>query len=84
MGNLLIRDVESAIMQRLKVKAKINRTSLQHEASKALGRGTVLTGAERKAIFDRIEAERGFPSVSTGGAEIMRAIRDGDEDEATT
>jgi plasmid stability protein len=81
MGNLLIRDVEDAIVQRLKVKARINRTSLQHEASKALGKGTVLTGAERKAIFDRIEAERGFPKVATGGAEMIRAIRDGDEDE---
>jgi plasmid stability protein len=82
MGDLLIRGVEEAIMQRLKVKARLNRTSLQHEASKALGKGTVLTGAERRAIFDRIEAERGFPKVATSGAEMMRAIRDGDEDEA--
>ncbi len=82
MGNLLFRGVEEAIVQRLKVKARLNRTSLQHEASKALGKGTVLTGAERRAIFDRIEVERGFPQVATGGAEIVRAIRDGDEDEA--
>lgn len=82
MGNLLIRDVDEAIMLRLKAKARVNNSSLQHEASKALGKGTILTGAERRAIFDRIEAARGFPKVATAGAEMMRAIRDGDEDEA--
>ena len=82
MGNLLIRNVEDAIMLRLRAKARINNSSVQQEASRALGKGTALTGEERRAIFDRIRAERGFPKVATGGAEIMRAIRDGDEDEA--
>lgn len=81
MGNLLIRDVEDSIVQRLKTKAEINGTSLQYEASRALERGAPLTGAERKAILDRFEREHGFAKVTTTGADMVRAIRDGDEDE---
>ncbi len=76
MGNLLIRDVEEAVVQRLKLKAELNGTSLQHEASLALTRGAPLTGADRKAIFDRIEAARGFPKVAISSVDIVRAIRD--------
>ncbi len=75
MGNLLIRDVEDTLVQRLKLKAKINNTSLQHEASKALGRGTSMTGAERLALVE--EARNGkLPKVGVTGEEIVRAIRD--------
>lgn len=81
MGNLLIRDVEDAIVQRLKAKAEINGTSLQHEASLALKRGAPLTGAERAAILERFEREHGFVKVTTTGADVVRAVRDGDEDE---
>jgi plasmid stability protein len=81
MGNLLIRDVEDALMQRLKLKAELNGTSLQHEASRALERGAPLTGAERRAFFDKIATGRGFPKGKTSGAEMLRAIRDGTEDD---
>ena len=81
MGNVLIRDVEDALIQRLKLKAELNGTSLQHEASRALERGAPLTGAERRAFFDKMEAEGGFPKVKTSGADMLRAIRDGSEDE---
>jgi plasmid stability protein len=81
MGNLLIRDVEDTIVQRLKVKAKINRTSLQHEASKALSKGTSMTGAERLAILEEARRNGKLPKVSITGAEIVREIRDEDEGE---
>ena len=81
MGNLLIRDVEDSLVQRLKLKAELNGTSLQHEASRTLERGTPLTGAERRAFFDKIAAERGFPKGKTSGADMLRAIRDGTEDD---
>lgn len=81
MGNLLIRDVEDSIVRRLKTKAEINGTSLQYEASAALKRGAPMTGAERAAVLERFEREHGFAKVSTVGADVIRAIRDGDEDE---
>jgi plasmid stability protein len=81
MGNLLIRDVEDTLVQRLKLKAETNGTSLQYEASLALKRGAPLTGIERRAILERFEREHGFPKVVTTGAEMIRAVRDGDEGE---
>lgn len=82
MGNLLIRDVDEAIIEQLKAKAKINGTSLQHEASEALKRGSPVTGAQRRAILTRFEHEHGFPKVSTDSVAIIRAVRDGEEDDA--
>ncbi|MBX9909618.1 MAG: hypothetical protein K2Z25_12995 [Beijerinckiaceae bacterium] len=76
MGDLLIRGVEEAVMQRLKAKAEVNGTSLQHEATLALKRGAPLSGAERKALLERFEREHGFPKVAVSGAEIVREIRD--------
>ena len=75
MGNLLIRDVEDAIVQRLKQRAEINGTSLQHEASVALTRGAPPTAAERKALFEKFEREHGFVKVATSGADAVRAVR---------
>jgi antitoxin FitA len=76
MGNLLIRDVEEALVQRLKDRAEINGTSLQHEASLALSRGATPSGSERKALFERFEREHGFAKVKTAGAEMVRAVRE--------
>jgi antitoxin FitA len=76
MGNLLIRDVEDTLVQRLKLKAKINNTSLQHEASKALGRGTSMTGAERLALVEEARRNGKLPKAGVTGEEIVRAIRD--------
>lgn len=76
MGNLLIRDVEDAIVQRLKQRAEINGTSLQHEASVALKRGAPPTASERRALFEKFEREHGFAKVDASGADIVRAIRD--------
>lgn len=76
MGNLLIRDVEDSIVQRLKDRAEINGTSLQYEASLALSRGATPTGAERRALFERFEQQHGFAKVQTTGAEMVRAVRE--------
>lgn len=81
MGSLLIRDVEEAIVQRLKAKASLNRTSLQHEAARALRDGTSLTGAERFAMIAQARSAGALPKVTVSGADIVRAIRD-DEDKA--
>ncbi|MGL5361567.1 MAG: FitA-like ribbon-helix-helix domain-containing protein [Bosea sp. (in: a-proteobacteria)] len=82
MSDLLIRDVDEQLVQLLKSKAEVNGTSLQQEASKALRKGAPMTAAERLAIFNAIEKEAGgFPKVSTGGAELLRTIRYGDEDD---
>jgi plasmid stability protein len=80
MGNLLIRDVEDELVQRLKLKAKINKTSLQYEASKALGKGTSMTGAERFAILENARRNGQLPRADISGAEIVRAIRDDEEE----
>jgi len=80
MGNLLIRDVEDTLVQRLKTKAEINGTSLQLEASRALERGAPLTGAERRALLERFEREHGLAKVTIDGADIVREIRDEAED----
>lgn len=80
MGNLLIRDVEEAVVRRLKLKAELNGTSLQHEASLALRRGAPLAGADRRALFEKFERDHGFPKVKISGAEIVREIRDEADD----
>jgi antitoxin FitA len=80
MGNLLLRDVEDDVIQRLKTKARVNRTSLHHEAKSALKRGAPLTGEERRRILDGIKAELGaFPTVKTSGADIVREVREDEE-----
>jgi antitoxin FitA len=76
MSNLLIRDVEDATVERLKIRAKLNRTSLQQEASKALKQGTTLTGAERFAIVQEARKAGRLPKVTVMGADVVRAIRD--------
>ncbi len=76
MGNLLIRDVDDALLQRLKHRAELKGTSLQEEASIALNRGAPPTAAERKALFDEFERKHGFAKVSISGADIVREIRD--------
>ena len=81
MGDLLLRNVDETLVERLKSKAKLNGTSLQHEATKALERGAPLTPEERRRLFEEFERTVGFPKVNITGAEIVRAIRDGDEDE---
>ncbi|HEY5793889.1 MAG TPA: hypothetical protein VIU82_02660 [Bosea sp. (in: a-proteobacteria)] len=80
MGSLLIRDVDEEIVQRLKLRAKLNRTSLQQEATKALRQGTSLTGAERFAVVEEARRAGKLPKVTVVGADIVRAIRE-DEDE---
>ncbi len=80
MTNLLIREVEDTIVNRLKTRAKLNRTSLQHEASKALQQGTTLTGAERVALVEEARKAGRLAKVEVTGADIVRSIRD-DEDE---
>lgn len=80
MGSLLIRDVDEEIVQRLKIRAKLNRTSLQQEATKALRQGTSLTGAERFAVIEEARRAGKLPKVTVVGADIVRAIRE-DEDE---
>ena len=80
MVNLLIRDVEDKLVQRLKLKAKINKTSLQYEASKALGKGTSMTGVERLALIENARSHGRLPKVDVTGEEIVRAIRDDEEE----
>jgi hypothetical protein len=80
MGNLLIRDVEDTLVQRLKLKAKINNTSLQQEASKALGKGASMTGAERLALIEDARRSGKLPKADITGEEVVRAIRDDEEE----
>ncbi|HZB36969.1 MAG TPA: hypothetical protein VE443_03065 [Beijerinckiaceae bacterium] len=77
MGDLLIRDVDDGLMQRLKAKAEINGTSMQQEAKKALQRGSPLTPHEKRALFaelDRLWGDR--PQLSFSSAEIIRELRE--------
>jgi hypothetical protein len=67
-------------VQRLKLKAKINNTSLQHEASKALGKGTSMTGAERLALIEEARHSGRLPKADVTGEAIVRAIRDDEEE----
>jgi plasmid stability protein len=81
MGDLLIRDVDDKLVQLLKSKAEVNGTSLQQEASKALRKGAPMTAEERRGIFAAIEAQGGgFPKVASSGADLVRAIRDDEDD----
>lgn len=77
MSSLLIRDVDDDLMLRLKTKAELNQTSLQHEASQALKRGSPLTPAERAAVFEQLRRTLGgFPKVRTSGGDLIREMRE--------
>ena len=78
MGDLLIRQVDDAVLRRLKGKAEINGTSLQHEAKKALARGAPLSAEEKAAEYEALRQELGggFLQTELSGAEIVREVRE--------
>lgn len=80
MGDILIRDVEDDVVQRLKSKADINGTSLQVEARRALSRGSPLSPDERMAVFAELDTLWGdrLP-VDVSGADIVREVREESE-----
>ncbi len=80
MGDILIRNVDEELVGRLKFKAELNGTSLQHEASEALRKGAPMSPEERRALFDKWERE-GMPQGRTSGADMVRAVRDEEDDD---
>lgn len=77
MADLLIRNVDETVLQTLKRRAEAKGTSLQHEAKDALGKGAMLTKADRRAVIDglhRLWGER--PHLSEGSVPFVRAERE--------
>lgn len=77
MGDILIRDVDDAIVRRLKSKAEVNGTSLQAEARKALVYGSPLSAEERYKVFAELDrAWGGEGQRQVEGAELVREVRE--------
>ncbi len=77
MSDLHIPDVDEDVIRRLEAKAAINGTSIQHEATQALRKGTMLAGEERGRVLDELFRELdGYPKVTISGAAIIREVRE--------
>lgn len=81
MAQLLIRQIDADDMARLKVRAKVNRTSVEALAREAVQRAAKLTGEEKVALARKAPAETAklmIPGVDqTPGWVLIRQSRDG-------
>ena len=77
MANLTIRNLDDAVVERLKKKAKDNERSLEAEVrtilKNAAGR---LSGTEARALAERITAMTPKGVKQTDSAELIREDRD--------
>lgn len=79
MGQVLIRNLDDAVIDRLKAKAELHGHSLEQELREILNREAPLSADEKVAIAARIRAmapslpeDATFPSAE----ELIRADRD--------
>jgi antitoxin FitA len=80
MGQLLVRQLDDAMIARLKIRARERKTSVEALAREAIGKAAELTVEEKLAIVRRMQAitERAkVPGVSqTSGVDLIREDRD--------
>ena len=77
MGQMLIRNLDDGAVERLRQRARDNRTSVEEEARRLLSadrRNAETLDAEAKALRDRTG-----PLPGPSGAELIRTDRDRDD-----
>jgi antitoxin FitA len=77
MGQVLVRNLDDRVIERLKTKAALKGCSLEQELRDVLTAAAALTAEEKIALFRRIRAK----SPSLKDFDIGAAIRVGRDDE---
>jgi antitoxin FitA len=75
MGQVLIRNVDDRIIERLKLKAELNGHSLEQELRDILKRAVGPTVEERLAMIDQVRAMQKKPA-KTLSEDVIRKLRD--------
>jgi plasmid stability protein len=74
MPDILIRGVDPIVVERLKERARLHHTSLQHEAKMALESTVTYTREEFAEVAARSRARSG--PQTTDSTDLIRATRD--------
>lgn len=79
MGQILIRNLDDAVIRRLKQRAARHRTSAEEEARRVLTAGA---GIDRDILIARLNAvaKANGPQTGPTSTELLRADRDRDQD----
>jgi len=79
MGQMLIRNLDDAVIQRLKARAERHRTSAEEEARRALAASVAV---DPEAVIARLNAiaEANGPQTGPTALELLRADRDRDNE----
>ena len=75
MGQVLIRNLDDAVIRAIKLKAELKGHSLEQELRDIIGRAAPLTPEERVAAADRIVALQQQPAAEPS-EEVLRRLRD--------
>jgi antitoxin FitA len=75
MAQVLVRNLDDGVVQRLKTKAELKGRSLEQELREVLTRAAGLSPEEKVAVSDRIRAMQPKP-LETDSADLIREGRD--------
>ena len=77
MGQVLVRNLEDAVIERLKTKAEMKGRSLEQELREIITAAAPLAPEEKVALFDKIRAQ--CPPLPN--FDVRGAVRHGRDDE---
>lgn len=75
MGQVLIRNLDDAVIRAIKLKAELKGHSLEQELREIIGRAAPLTPEERADTANRIAALQQQPAAEPS-EEVLRRLRD--------
>jgi antitoxin FitA len=78
MGQLLVRNLDDRVIERLKTKAELKGRSLEQELRDVLTNAAPLTPAEKTALFRKLRTM----TPALGKVDVRAAIRRGRDDES--
>jgi len=76
-GQVLVRNLDDRVIERLKTKAELKGRSLEQELRDVLTNAAPLTPSEKVALFHKLRAT----TAPLGEVDVRAAIRHGRDDE---
>lgn len=76
MAQVLIRNIEDAVIEKFRTKAELNGRSLEQELREALRRSAPLSTEEKLALIDRAHAMTAHRTQQTLAEDLIREDRD--------
>jgi antitoxin FitA len=80
MGQVLIRNIDDAMVEEFRLAARANGRSLEAELREALKRGRPDRASARRALAMRVRAQLPDPTPGPDGNDIIRWYRDANGD----